>query len=204
MAGDSDSTRQRVIEAAGEVFAKKGFEGATVREICQLGKANLAAINYHFGDKHRLYVEAVKRAHMRRAEQFPLPQWAAGTPPQKKLADFVLTLLQRVIGVTDSQWEGELLMREIGRPSDACRELAQDSIRPHFEALGAILAELAPGLSAEKRRLVGFSVVGQCLHYRVTAPIIQMLVPSEEYAKYRPELLADHITDLTLRGIGAQ
>ena len=201
-ARDTDNTRERVIVAAGEVFAKKGFESATVREICQLGRANLAAINYHFGDKRRLYIEAVKRAHLRRAEQFPLPQWSPGTSPEKKLADFVLTLLQRVIGPSDTQWEGELLMREIGRPSQACGELAQDSIRPHFEALNEILAELAPDMSPEKRRLVGFSVVGQCLHYRVTAPIIQMLVPAEEYARYQPELLADHITDLTLRGIG--
>jgi AcrR family transcriptional regulator len=203
MASETDNTRQRVIEAAGEIFAKKGYEGATVREICQLGKANLAAVNYHFGDKHRLYVEAVKRAHMSRAEQFPLPEWPPGTPPQKKLADFVLTLLKRVIGPTDSQWQGELLMREIGRPSEACQELARDSIRPHFEVLSAIIAELAPRMSPQKRRLVAFSVVGQCLHYRVTAPVIQMLVSSEEYAAYQPELLADHITDLTLRGIGA-
>ena len=48
------NTRQRVLEAAGEVFAERGFRAATVREICQRAKANLAAVNYHFGDKERL------------------------------------------------------------------------------------------------------------------------------------------------------
>jgi AcrR family transcriptional regulator len=204
MSVDVDNTRQRIIEAAGEVFARKGFDAATVREICQLGRANLAAINYHFGDKRRLYIEAVKRAHMRRAEQFPLPDWAEGTSPRQKLADFVLTLLRRVISPGDTDWEGALLMREIGSPTSACRELVGDSIRPHFEMLNAIIAELAPDLSPEKRRLTAFSVVGQCLYYRVAAPVVEMLVDEDEYARYQPELLADHITQFTLRGMRAQ
>ncbi len=75
---DADTTRARIISAAGAVFAQKGFESATVREICQLAQANLAAINYHFGDKHQLYIEAVKRAHAWRVEQSPLPDWPVG------------------------------------------------------------------------------------------------------------------------------
>jgi AcrR family transcriptional regulator len=169
-----------------------------------VGKANLAAVNYHFGDKRKLYVEAVRKAHMRRAEQFPLPQWPDGTTAEKKLRDFVFTLLQRVIEPTDSQWEGELMMREIGQPSEACEALVRDSIRPHFAVLNVILAELAPRLPERERHLVAFSVVGQCLHYRVTEPIIRLLVSDKEYKTYRPELLAEHITGLTLRGLAGK
>ena len=203
MASEADNTRERILEAAVQVFANKGFESATIREICSSAKANLAAVNYHFGDKRRLYIEAVKRAHRSRAEQIPLPEWSADTPPEKKLADFVLTLLRRMIGAPVSQSEAELMMREIGRPSEACQELVQDSIRPAFEALNAILLELVPNLTPEKRRLVAFSVVGQCLHYRVADPVVQLLVSEEEYRHYRPELLADHITDFTLRALRA-
>ncbi|MGA9754367.1 MAG: TetR family transcriptional regulator, partial [Desulfobaccales bacterium] len=52
----SNETRQRLLEAAGEVFAKKGFRNTTIREICRRARANLAAVNYHFGDKERLYL----------------------------------------------------------------------------------------------------------------------------------------------------
>ena len=48
---------------------------------------------------------------------------------------------------------------------------------------------------------MAFSVVGQCLHYRVTDPVIRMLVSPQEYASYEPERLAEHITELTLGGI---
>jgi len=61
---DGDSTRERILEAAEEVFAEKGFNQATVREILKRAEVgNIAAINYHFGDKERLYVETVKNAH---------------------------------------------------------------------------------------------------------------------------------------------
>ncbi len=59
--GESMDTRQRVLEAAGEVFAEKGFERATIREIVERAGANLNAVNYYFRDKHGLYVACSKR-----------------------------------------------------------------------------------------------------------------------------------------------
>ena len=58
-----DLTKARLLESAGEEFAQKGFELARVRSICDRAGANLAAINYHFGDKEQLYVEVLREAH---------------------------------------------------------------------------------------------------------------------------------------------
>ena len=51
-------TRARLLKAAEQLFAERGFRKVTVREICHAAKANVAAVNYHFGDKLGLYREA--------------------------------------------------------------------------------------------------------------------------------------------------
>ena len=57
-----DDPRRRLLETAGQIFAEKGFDGATVREICRRAGVNIAAVNYYFRDKEQLYIEAVKSA----------------------------------------------------------------------------------------------------------------------------------------------
>src|SRR5579872_740133 len=58
----SDRTREKLIEAAGRVFAEKGYQGATVREICRQAGANVASVNYTFGDKLGLYTEVLRQS----------------------------------------------------------------------------------------------------------------------------------------------
>ena len=58
-----DPTKVRLLEAAGEEFACKGFDAARIRTICERAGANVAAVNYHFGDKEQLYLQALLEAH---------------------------------------------------------------------------------------------------------------------------------------------
>ena len=52
---NSEDTKKRLIEAAGEVFARNGFRASTVRQICKRARANIGSVNYHFRDKKGLY-----------------------------------------------------------------------------------------------------------------------------------------------------
>ena len=65
----SADTRQRLIDSAATLFAERGFENVTVREICKESNANVAAINYHFGDKAGLYRAVVTHAIQHRGHQ---------------------------------------------------------------------------------------------------------------------------------------
>jgi hypothetical protein len=96
------------------------------------------------------------------------------------------------------------MLREIARPNLACEELVRDYIRPQFESLKAILRELfPPGVSDERLALTAFSVVGQCLFYRVARPVVSLLLGSDQSARLTTERLADHITGLMLAAIRA-
>ena len=198
-----DTTRERIADAAGEIFAERGYDGTTVRDICQRAGANIAAVNYYFGDKQRMYVEAVVRAHRWRMEQARLPEWSDNTPAETKLADFIATFIRRVRTGPEDTWHTKLVMREMAHPTAACAELVQSSIRPQFEILLAILRELLPSdISAEQLQLTAFSIVGQCLFYHFADPVIRNLLTSSEYSELDVAKLAQHILDFSLSSIG--
>jgi len=199
---DRDDTKERLLETAGRMFAEKGFRDASVREICQRAGTNLAAVNYHFGDKERLYIESIKRAHMRRAEEVPLPQWPADASAETRLRGFVHTFLTRLLRNRETEWHEQLMMREMLEPSGACTELVRDFIRPNFQILLTLLDELLPPeVDEETRWLIGFGVAGQCLYFRMSAPVVRLLVAPDRYEHYQVDYLTDHITRSTLATI---
>ena len=196
--------KERILSAAGREFAERGYEAATVRDICLAAGVNVAAVNYYFGDKRRLYIESVKHAHEQRAGQVPLPEWTAGTPPQRKLRDFVGNLLERMLGFGQPPWQVRLMMREVLHPTDACRELVEDYVRPRFTLLVSILDELVDGrLSQTELRRVALSIIGQCFLYRAAGDVVGMLVPREELESHHSLApLADHVTGYALAALG--
>lgn len=196
--------RERILSAAGREFAERGYEAATVRDICVAAAVNVAAVNYYFGDKRRLYIESVKHAHEQRAGQVPLPEWTAGTPPQRKLRDFIDNLLERMLGFGQPPWQVRLMMREVLHPTDACRELVEDYVRPRFELLVAILDEIVEGgLARAELRRVALSIIGQCFLYRAAGDVVGMLVPHDELESlHAREPLADHVTGYALAALG--
>jgi AcrR family transcriptional regulator len=200
----TDDARTRILNSAGPVFAEKGYEGATVREICKGAGANLASVNYYFGGKERLYIETVKWAHPITLDESPVPDWPLGTPPATKLRDFIHTLMKRMIEVRTEPWQIHLLMREMQEPTAACRELVQGFFRKEFHRLLEILDEVLPAETPQHRRhQIGFSVVGQCVHYRMGQHAIAMLVDEEELKEhYGAEQLAEHISELCLAALG--
>lgn len=197
--------KDRLLLAAGREFAEKGYEAATVRDICLAAGVNVAAVNYYFGEKKRLYIESVKHAHRERMRQVPEPDWAPGTTPATKLRGFVGSMLERMLGFGQPPWQVRLMLREVFQPTEACRELVEDYFRPHFELLVSILGELTHDtLPAARLRRIALSVIGQCFLYRAAGDVVGMLVPEDELATLHAlDQLADHITAFTLAAVGA-
>lgn len=199
-----DDPRSRILNSAGPIFAEVGFQAATVRAICRAAGVNSASVNYYFGDKQRLYIETVKRARQLRMQQVPMPTLDRQTAPATRLRIFVHTMLSRMTGVGEEPWQSRLMIREFLNPSGACQEVVEQHFRPEFNLLLGILDELLPvPVSPHVRQQLAFSVVGQCLFYRVAREAVAFLVPAEDReAHYSLDVLADHITSVTLGAIG--
>ena len=198
-----DDVRSRILLAAGPVFADKGYRDATVRQICQEAGVNVAAVNYYFGDKERLYIETVKRAHHPEEGPEELLQWPPGTAPETKLRDYVEAFMTRMLSKR-APWQRQLMLREMLQPTVACRELVRTNIRARFGQLLQILGEILPPETPEyKRHQIGFSIIGQGMHYHVAGEVVTVLVGEEEQAgHYRIDELADHISQFSLAAMG--
>lgn len=202
MANESDTTRRRLLEAAGEIFAEKGFQAAKVREICSRAGANLAAVNYYFGDKERLYVEVVRHAHCSGTEGRPT-ELPLNSPPAERLRQFIRQMLRNVLHQERSAWHAQLMMREFIDPTAACKAVVEADIRPRAEMLRQILDEMLPAcVSASDRNLIVFSIVAQCIFFNPQNRFAAFLVGEEEYRSYDLDRLADHIARFTLAALG--
>lgn len=196
-------TRRQLLEAAGAVFAEVGFRDATVREICRRAEANIAAVNYHFGDKEQLYMAVLRDCQARAIEKYPLMlDVSPNAAPEKRLRAFVESLLRRIFDSGPTAWHSKLMMREMIDPTAALDVLVEEKIRPMAEQLRQIVAEILDCPAEDERaRLCSFSVVSQCVFYSHCRPLITRLFPQKQPDPPDIAALAEHITHFSLAGL---
>jgi AcrR family transcriptional regulator len=204
---DGIDTRDKIIKAASEVFAKRGYRNTTVAEICRRAGSNVAAVNYHFGSKDALYVVVWRNAFEETLRIYPpdggLPPDA---PAEQCLRALIHSILHRILEAGRLGHAGRILIHEMFDPTDAIRKVLRDVIRPLRErARGIIKQLLGPKASDRDIGFCQMSVIHQCLAMgfrkgKFPPDIIK------GRGKPSPELidaLVEHITFFSLAGIKA-
>src|SRR4029077_305656 len=160
-----ENTRDKILNAAGEVFAEQGFEGATIRAITHRAGVNVAAVNYHFHDKAELYARLIFDACCGRrvADEVMAQQIEA---PEEKLRSIIFHWLEYMLDPDRPEWQRLLMAREMANPTTALDALVENNIRPlRDECLRPTLRKLTEDRFDEKRlRYISASIMGQC-HY---------------------------------------
>jgi AcrR family transcriptional regulator len=197
------ATRQLLIEAAAQVFAQRGFKAASVREICTLAGANVAAVNYHFGDKDSLYAEVLKYSLRCAREKYP-PDMGLGRDAswEERLRAFIHAFLLRIFDDGPQACHGQLLSREMIEPTKALDGLVDEEMRPMAHQLQTIIRGLlGPDASDEMVRRSGMSVISQIVFYHHCRPVTQRLFPRLQFTPKEINHLADHITEFSLAAL---
>jgi len=197
------ATREQLLAAAAEVFDEAGFRRATIREICHRAQANVAAINYHFGDKETLYAEVLKQALRTAREKYP-PTLGLGAraKPAQRLRAFVHSFLLRVFDQEPQAFQSRLMLRELVDPTAALDTVVREEVRPMARRLIEIVsALLGPKASPEQVRLCSMSVVSQAMFYHHCRAVIVRLFPDLKFDLPHIETLTEHITSFSLAAL---
>jgi TetR/AcrR family transcriptional regulator, regulator of cefoperazone and chloramphenicol sensitivity len=196
-------TRTRLLAAAERLFAQRGFKRVTVREICRAARANVAAVNYHFGDKLGLYREVLRGAiTAMRATNEEARQAGTGQPPEEELRRFIGVFLQRVLK-PGHEAVHQIITREMNDPTPVLDTLVEEGVRPRVEYLSGVIARMIGGDPRDQRvlRCVA-SVQAQVVSYFPNA-IARRLGFAFEPTPAKIDEAARHIATFSVAGVRA-
>ncbi|MBI4517781.1 MAG: CerR family C-terminal domain-containing protein [Deltaproteobacteria bacterium] len=205
----ANPTKDRVLAAAAELFAGRGFHATTMRDIAARAGVNLAAGHYHYGCKKDLYLEVLRaqfaevRAELaRRGAARPTRELARLARAQlvELLRARAKAMLDLLIGPPPGR-HGTLMQREMCDPSEALPVIVEEFIRPLVRDIEDIVRRLAPGLSRQQLERCTFSIVAQALFYRFTMPATLRLWGLTAYPLPLARELAEHISEFSLGGV---
>jgi len=194
-----DLTREKLIEAAGTVFAERGYRAATIREICRRARANVAAVNYTFGDKMGLYTEVLR--HSVRAAKTAMMAVAldASRTPEDVIRGVIRARLMSLCQETRPDWHVRLVMHEFSHPTAAMGRVVDEGMRPIYERVRKAVSDIISLPPDHETTLLSVnSIVGQILFYTFSRPVLARLQPDLKLTPSKLERIADHIADFSL------
>lgn len=208
-----DESRARIIEAAGRLFADRGFDGVSVRELARHAKVNAAAINYHFGGKEGLY-HAVLRQLIDDTEPMFAPMTAGlrkgvaeAAGDRDALAEvaamLVRGLLSNVLSGANFRWQVPIMLRESQQPSREFEMLVRERINPVHDAIG-VLVSAATGYppNAPETRLLTANIMAYCMSFAAARGIVFARLGWEEYTPERIELVIETMVPRVVAMLG--
>jgi len=150
---NSGSTKERILGAAESLFAQRGFDGASLRQLTAAAGVNLAAVNYHFGSKEKLVEQIFRRRldalNNSRLEALALVAGVEGTTIEQVLAAFIRPALD-----LSHDESGSLFMRVLARAfaehDDTLRQFLSENYGHVMRQFTAEFTRLLPKLSKQE------------------------------------------------------
>ncbi len=200
---NKQTTKERLITAACEVFAEKGFRDATIAEICERAEANIAAVNYHFGDKEKLYDAVWHHAFDLASTAHPID---GSLPENPVLEDYIYSyayaILHRIFSETETGLFAKLLHHEMSNPTLALDHIAEEALVPQTRFLGKVVhMALEQHIPEEQIRLCMHSIIGQCAFFNFSRPLRKHVLGKTTMTENEMEQIARHIAVFSMGGL---
>lgn len=198
-------TKRKILEAAAEEFAMKGYNGTTIRDICRRAKVNVALVNYHFRSKESLYVEMFEFLFSDNHGQDILNRpWNGDFSEWKEtLRKWVSNILGEITSQKPEHRRKRMIFgRELLDPSVIFPSIYENFMRPRLNNLAAHFRKVLPsGTDDDYVYIRVFSVVSDCLYYMHDRVIVDMSFPGRSFSEENMGRIIDFITDKACHGL---
>jgi AcrR family transcriptional regulator len=200
-------TRERILDQAEVLFAREGYQAVSVRKITSAARCNLAAVNYHFGNKENLYLEVFRSrwaVRARRVQESFRKSLAAqsGHSPRAVVRALAQAFLEGPLTDEERLRHSQLMTREMTQPTAAFEQVAEQVIQPFFKELADKLRAVLSGeMSEEQEMLNVFSIFGMVLYFNFARVAVNRLTGREYDTAFKARLV-EQITEFSLRGLG--
>jgi AcrR family transcriptional regulator len=166
---ECEDTRDRILLAAQKLFAERGFDATSVRDITTEAECNVASVNYHFGGKDKLYLETFRSMlqELRRQRLSVLDELIQRTPAptlEEFLRSFAEGFIDPLVDAGRGRHFMALVSREMFDPRLPRDVFLSEFIHPILEKSLVALEASGPRLEATDARLCIMAMVGQLLH----------------------------------------
>lgn len=186
-------TKTAVLEAAIPLFAKRGYDSVSMRDIAQAINIRAPALYNHFKDKQSLYLAAISSAFANKADALSAAL-AKNNPPAIRLEQFVITLTKLIS--SDPNFR-KLMQRELlDGDEERLQFLAREVFGSSFQEIMKLLEELEPNCDAH---LFAISLIGMIQQHYELEPLRRFL-PSSLPEHNDAGVIAEHIIQLLSRG----
>lgn len=198
-------TKKKILTAAAKEFASKGYNGATIRDICKRAGVNVASINYHFKNKGSLYKEMFEFLFCETGGENVFERQTNGEFSEWK--DTIRRWIEMIIiDITQenplSQCKWKIFDREMQDPSEIFPNIYEAFMRPSLDSLAShFMKVLPPKTREEDIYLRVFSIVSNCIFYFHDRALINMTFPDKKFITKNMKKIIDNITDISCIGI---
>ncbi|NQT03044.1 MAG: CerR family C-terminal domain-containing protein [Planctomycetes bacterium] len=198
--------RDRLLDAAEELFCEQGFEGASVRDIAAAAKCNIASVNYYFGGKEKLYQEVWRRhlITMRDTRIASIDKVMSQNDGKPHLEDLLKSFAEAFLGLLVDESRArrfcKLMAREMIDQHLPVNMFVDNIITPTLAAMRGALVKACPGLDESKVPFIVFSIVGQLLHVLHVKAIFQQ-IDATALPKFDLAQAVDHVVKFSTAGI---
>ncbi|MBA3029960.1 MAG: TetR/AcrR family transcriptional regulator [Proteobacteria bacterium] len=201
-----ENTKDRILQKAEKLFSDNGFNGVSIRDITRAADCNVAAVNYHFGNKENLYFDVFRRSILPKmaANRSRIEAYLAQSQEislETVIRALVTTLFTHNIMEKKDDTFNRLILSERQSPVGVKDIIINEALVPFFESLMDVFKPHFPkGMDESQIKLNLLGILAMTLYFAHSRLSVSRFV-NREYDEAFIHQIIEHTVFFALNGL---